>query len=184
MKILLSVLLTCSLTFASVKIYKNSAELTYSPTSTFIGFNQSMNASNENGNIKIIKGSCTNSKNNSLNRQKKKNSSGIDIKKTIAYISETMTKKTVKLQVTNMSNTTKKFEIYEKIPVSTDEDIKVKLEYFSELKDSKRLDTKMTHNRQNGKLSLHVELKAKEAKIFIYSYTIRHPKKIKIYINK
>ena len=454
MKILLSILLTCSISFASVKIYKNSAELTYTPTSKFIGFNQNMSASNTNGTIKIIKGLCTdsklstcnvvnkinslNSKNNSLNRQKKvmqqtlnnfytdyksaksnldyisqmsdeisnvdkkininndkinklkqinyfrtynpyyldkeykkeiklnfngisfyskyilnidknklnhslhvKNSSGVDIKKTTAYIfdrnhyatiantafrpstvskaqqrvyktrnlsksvmpvaammdsessfgaapvisktetksykiqnfslkadnvekkfvvdsknikvnkktiwrawqygafvqgefdiadtlennridivyknsltknnfiriegskqifnivqdydlkvkrkevptytqskglfnSDTMTKKTVKLQVTNMSNTTKKFEIYEKIPVSTDEDIQVELKTKIPFK----------HNKKNGKLKLHVELKPKEFKEFTYEYTIRHPKKVKVSVHR
>ena len=90
------------------------------------------------------------------------------------FNSDTMTKKTVKLQVTNMSNTTKKFEIYEKIPVSTDEDIQVEL----------NTKTSFNYNKKNGKLKLHVELKAKEFKEFIYEYTIRHPKKVKVSVHR
>jgi len=90
------------------------------------------------------------------------------------FNSDTMTKKTVKLQVTNMSNTTKKFEIYEKIPVSTDEDIQVELKTKIPFK----------HNKKNGKLKLHVELKPKEFKEFTYEYTIRHPKKVKVSVHR
>ena len=95
------------------------------------------------------------------------------------FNSDTMTKTTKKLQVTNMSNKTKKLTIYSKIPVSTDEDIEVVLNYF---KNSKNKNKNIKHNKKNGKLILQTQLKAKESKEFTYEYTIKHPKKIKVFI--
>lgn len=100
------------------------------------------------------------------------------------FNSDTMTKKTIKLQVTNMSNTTKKLDIYEKIPVSTDEDIKVNLNNFSEIKNKTKVPAEVDYNNKNGKLQLHVELKPKEFKEYVYEYTIRHPKKIEVSVNR
>lgn len=95
------------------------------------------------------------------------------------FNSDTMTKKTIKLQVTNMSSKIKKLTIYDKIPVSTDEDIKVVLNHF---KDSKNRDVKIDYNKTNGKIILHVELKPKKFEEFTYEYTIRHPKEIKVFV--
>ena len=95
------------------------------------------------------------------------------------FNSDTMTKKTIKLQVTNMSSKTKKLTIYDKVPVSTDEDIEVLLNHF---KDSKNRDVKIDYNKTNGKIVLHVELKPKEHREFTYEYTIRHPKEIKVFV--
>jgi hypothetical protein len=97
------------------------------------------------------------------------------------FNSDTMTKTTIKLQLSNSSNKTKKLDIYEKIPISTDEDIVVELDYF---KDKNNKNVKYSFNKKNGKITLHVVLKPKEHKEFTYEYSIRHPKDINIYISK
>lgn len=98
--------------------------------------------------------------------------------------SDTEIKKTIQLLVTNTSNKEKKFLIYEKIPISTDGDIKVKLNYFIQTIGEEKIKVNIQNNKKNGKIILEVLLKPKEYKKFIYEYAIRHPKKVKIFITK
>jgi len=96
------------------------------------------------------------------------------------FNSDTMKKKTIQLQVTNLSSKSKKLTIYTKVPVSTNEDIKVKLEYFKDSKTNKNIQIK--HNKKSGKITFSLELKPKEYKEFTYEYSIRHSKDINIFV--
>jgi len=48
-----------SLLSASINVYQDKAQLQYKPTNTFIGFNSSIKATDNNGALKIEKGNCS-----------------------------------------------------------------------------------------------------------------------------
>lgn len=92
------------------------------------------------------------------------------------FNTDTLTKRGYRLFITNLSKTTKKLSVIEKIPLSTDENIEVKLEGVWLIKDKTNTSTEFSYDEKIGKLSLELSLEAGESREYEYAFIIKHPK--------
>jgi len=95
--------------------------------------------------------------------------------------SDTLITNGFKLTLSNLSKNPKELKIVERIPVSTNEDIEVKLSEVWEITKNNRKKVAFSYDKKIGKLELFVLLNSEESRVFEYKYSIRHPKKVQIF---
>ncbi len=87
--------------------------------------------------------------------------------------SDRMRKEGFKLDLVNRSDQVKTLKIIERIPLATDEKIRVTLLSFTG-------DAEHQHDKKTGRLEIRVKLKPQEKKSLSYVYSIRYPEKLEI----
>ena len=95
--------------------------------------------------------------------------------------SDTLITNGFKLTLSNLSKNHKKLKIIERIPVSTNEDIEVEFSEVWEIIKNDRKKVAFSYDKKIGKLELFISLDSEVSRVFEYKYSIRHPKKVRIF---
>ena len=94
------------------------------------------------------------------------------------FNSDTQVQYGYKLVITNLSKVTKNINVVEKIPVSRQEEIRVKFDGVLEKNGSK---ANYKYDKKLGKVKFTVKLKANESRIYTYGFSIKHPKEMPVH---
>ncbi len=94
------------------------------------------------------------------------------------FNSDTQIQHAYKLLISNPSKQTKKLIVVLRIPVSTQENIRVDFKGLFLNKENK--EVKYTYYKKLGKVEFTIQLKAGESRKYNYAFTIKHPKNMPI----